>query len=237
MRLVVSLALVASVSVFGMASVAQATVTTTPYNPGAPTDLSQFVDGNELAAQTVTYQADANGKGVDIIVQVDPAGLGNDQADTSLGDQFTNLYFGDATNGATIGFEVGNGDAFVPGVPGSNVYYGASAGITYVDTPGTSYANGGAGSKSVTYIPYADFTTNVLGLSGFTPYAAGDALQLRDLQAFSYAGDNAGGGARYGYVTLGAVPEPGAWGLMLLGLGGMGLALRSQRRQSAAAIA
>jgi len=33
--------------------------------------------------------------------------------------------------------------------------------------------------------------------------------------------------------TIGGVPEPGAWALMLLGFGGMGMALRSRRRQAA----
>ena len=50
---------------------------------------------------------------------------------------------------------------------GSNTIYGPSAGIVYTDTPGTSYADGGVGSMSTVYIPYADFTTNVLGQAGF----------------------------------------------------------------------
>jgi hypothetical protein len=116
MRLFATLALAASVSVIA-ASAAHATVTITPYNPSEPTDLSVFGNGNELAAQTVTFKADSNGKGLDVIIQVNPAGLGKDNADASLGDQFANLYFGDVTNGATIGFEMNN-DAFVPGVFG-----------------------------------------------------------------------------------------------------------------------
>jgi hypothetical protein len=220
-----------------MVSAAHATTTMTPYDPSAPTNLSSFGDGNELAAQTVTYQADPNGKGLDVIVQVDPAGAGKDQADSSLGLQFTNLYFGDATNGATIGFELGNSDAFVPGVAG-DVVYGSTAGITYIDTPGSSYADGGVGSMSQTYIPYTDFTTSALGLAGFTPYQPGDSLQLRDVQAFSYAGNNAGGDPRFGSVTIpsvSAAPEPASWALMLMGVGGLGGALRLRRKGALAA--
>lgn len=46
--------------------------------------------------------------------------------------------------------------------------------------------------------------------------------------AFAYTG---------GLSNNGAVPEPGAWALMLLGFGGMGLVLRANRRPSAAVTA
>jgi len=231
MKVLISLAAGAAALLLS-ASVAAAKTTTTPYDPGAPTDLSSFVDGNELAAQTVTFGADPNGLGLDITVKVDPAGLGVDKADQTLGLQFTNLYIGDAVNGATIGFELGNNDAFVPGVSGS-VAYGPSAGITYVDTPGTSYASGGVGSMSAAFIPYVDFTSNALGLAGFVPYQAGDVVQLRDIQAFSYAGNNAGGGDRFGFVTIpGAAPEPSTWALMFAGVGLMGFILRRKQREA-----
>jgi hypothetical protein len=229
MKTILTAASVATIALtLASAANATSTTTTTPYNPTDPTDLSVFENGNELAAQTITYRNDANGKGLDVIVQVVPAGLGNDKADSTLGLQFTNLYFGDTTNGATIGFELGN-DSFVPGVFGSNTVYGASAGIVYTDTPGTDYAHGGVGSMSTVYIPYADFTTSVLGQAGFNPYHVGDQLQLRDVQAFSYGGNNAGGDPRFGFVTLGGVPEPASWALMIIGFGAAGASLRRRR--------
>ena len=33
-------------------------------------------------------------------------------------------------------------------------------------------------------------------------------------------------------ITIGAVPEPGTWAMMLLGFGGMGLAVRRRRKSA-----
>ena len=38
----------------------------------------------------------------------------------------------------------------------------------------------------------------------------------------------------HGSITTTAVPEPMTWALMLIGFGGLGLAMRSRRRQAAA---
>jgi hypothetical protein len=233
MKYPLRLAALASVSFLALSSGASAFTVTTPYNPGDPTDLSQFENGNELAAQTVTNIADPNGKGFDVTIQVDPAGSGGDMADNSLGDQFSNYYFGNNAQGATIGFSLSanGGYSFVPGEPGSTPI-GSSAGIKFVDTPGTTYANGGVGSMSTVYFPYADFTSNVLGLPGFTPYNVGDPIQLRDIQAFSYGGNNAGGGLRFGSdVLLAGVPEPATWAMMFGGMFGAGAILRRSRSQ------
>jgi hypothetical protein len=46
-------------------------------------------------------------------------------------------------------------------------------------------------------------------------------------------GNNAGGGNAGGTVSIrqtAAVPEPGTWAMMLLGFGGMGVAMRRRRR-------
>ncbi|HVF83510.1 MAG TPA: PEPxxWA-CTERM sorting domain-containing protein, partial [Sphingomicrobium sp.] len=42
---------------------------------------------------------------------------------------------------------------------------------------------------------------------------------------------------RLGGVQAAAVPEPSTWALMLLGFGGMGLAMRRNRRRSVAQLA
>ena len=54
---------------------------------------------------------------------------------------------------------------------------------------------------------------------------------------FGACGAIGGGGANLAFDVLGsaAVPEPGAWTLMLVGFGGLGLAARSRRRAAIAA--
>ena len=54
----------------------------------------------------------------------------------------------------------------------------------------------------------------------------------------SFGGTTAGGGGEAGTLSFfTAVPEPGTWGLMLLGFGGIGLAMRRRRRSALAQIA
>ena len=219
---------------------AGATTTTTPYSPGADTTLSTFGSGNENVAETIYYQADPNGLGIDIAIMTDPAGAGNDNADASVGDQFTNLYFGDPNQGAYIGFELGNQDAFVPATGASYNYSTSGLGIQYADTPGTTYANGGKASVSEAYIPFTAYQTLESDL-GLPVSAVGDTIQLRDIQAFAYAGNNGSpAGSRFGSVTISAVsaaPEPSVWVLMIAGIGMIGAALRHGRRRGTFATA
>jgi hypothetical protein len=71
MKTILTAASVATIALtLASAANATSTTTTTPYNPTDPTNLSKFENGNELAAQTITYRNDANGKGLDVIVQV-----------------------------------------------------------------------------------------------------------------------------------------------------------------------
>ena len=53
-------------------------------------------------------------------------------------------------------------------------------------------------------------------------------------QVVGYYGDEQG--AAGGFSAL-AVPEPGAWALLLLGFGGLGVALRGRRHQAVAVTA
>ncbi len=215
-----------------------AIVTNTPLNPLSDVTLATFSNGNENVAETTFLQNDPNGLGFDFAVRTDPAGVGQDNADASLGEQFTNVYFGNPTDGALVVFELGNNRAF--NLADGDVYnYQPSLGIEYADVAGTSYANGGLGSVSEAYIPYAAYDTVLTNL-GLTAPAAGDVIQVRDLQAFSYGGNNAGGGERFGSVTVAAVsaaPEPAEWALMLGGVGLAGMALRRRRVQAGASLA
>ena len=212
-----------------------AIVTNTPYNPASDTTLGSFSNGNELVAETTYFQNDPNGQGFDFAVQTDPS-QGHDNADPSVGDQFTNVYFGNSTKGAQVVFELGNHDAFNLDTNQKYTYSDAVLGIVYKDKAGTTYANGGAGSVSEVYIPYAAYN-NVLTTLGIAAVAPGDPIQVRDLQSFSYGGNNAGGGARFGTINVAAVPEPTAWVLMLLGVGGIGVAARTRARRLSRAVA
>lgn len=254
MKRIQLLALAASISALAMSSSASAAthvdgilssgeysnaiVTNTPLNPLSDVTLATFSNGNENVAETTFLQNDPNGLGFDFAVRTDPAGAGQDNADASLGEQFTNVYFGNPVDGAVVVFELGNNRAF--NLANGNVYdYQASLGIQYADVSGTSYANGGLGSVSEAYIPYAAYDTVLTNL-GLTAPAAGDVIQVRDLQAFSYGGNNAGGGERFGSVTVAAIsaaPEPAEWALMLGGVGLAGLALRRRKGLAVAGFA
>jgi hypothetical protein len=105
---------------------------------------------------------------------------------------FANLYFSTTLSGSDVGFEIGNHDTFVPGVPGS--FSTAGDGITYTTT---------STEWDIT-IPWSVFTSNPQNLSGYTDIsAANDVLRLNLSQTFGYS--VAGGQADYGSTELGEV--------------------------------
>jgi hypothetical protein len=67
-------------------------------------------------------------------------------------------------------------------------------------------------------------------------YANNGAANLRDEAASAYVQDNARGPqfTNYAFRVGGAVPEPAAWALMIIGFGGAGVALRRRRTLVAA---
>jgi hypothetical protein len=148
---------------------------------------------------------------------------------TPVGD-FANLYFDiSGANSSNLGFEVGNQDAFIPGgsgpVPVANIVY-----ATTPDNLNFEFA-----------IPNIDFTAPIAGLTynpGQTFPSVGDTITLRLSQSF---GDSVAGGASYGPSRLGqvvlasAAPEPATWAMLLVGVGGVGGALRMARRKQEAA--
>ena len=224
----------ASVAIDGVISPGEYTgaiVTNTPYNPLSDTTLHTFSNGNENVAETTYFQNDPNGTGFDFAVQTDPVGPPADRSDRSLNDQFTNVYFGNATSGAQVVFELANMDA-VNLATNQKYTYSSALGILYADTPGTAQNMGNKPSVSEAFIPYAAYNTVLLNL-GITPVLAGDPIQVRDLQAFSYGGNNAGGGNRFGTISVpsvaAAVPEPSTWACMLLGLGFIATILRRKQ--------
>jgi len=145
------------------------------------------------------------------------------------GLDFANLYFDldpANNNGSDLGFEIGNDDAFVPGVPGSAT---GLAGISYA-----------IGTNSFEFsIANSLFTSPIAGLSSYPLASPGGTVVLRLSQGLGYsvAGGASYGANRLGAVTLdsGAVPEPATWSMMILGFLGAGAALRSRRRQAVCA--
>lgn len=139
---------------------------------------------------------------------------------------FANLYFGNAANGSTIGFEITNQNVFEPGGVGPFPLL-----YSYASTP-----------TSVEFALSNSFFTDPIGATGIDAgFNPGDTIQLRLSQSFGYS---VAGGALYGPDRLGsftlsaAAPVPGpvvGAGLpgALLALGGL-VAWRKRRRALAA---
>lgn len=153
------------------------------------------------------------------------------QTGGTAADDFANLYFDLdplTHSGSDFGVEVTNLRGFVPGQAG---YFDLSPYINFCST-----TLGGlitlefsiANSAFRTYIAQAQ----ALGL-GFGDYTPQDA-RLNLSQSLSYS--VAGGQPTYGDARLGtfsitaAVPEPATWGMMIVGFGAVGFAMRRGRK-------
>src|SRR5438552_12658362 len=89
-------------------------------------------------------------------------------------------------------------------------------------TPGVLFTSASLSgiSGTVGFFALTGAGTNIMQLSP-TVIGAGN-------YRFSFAGTNSNvSGVASGNVTISAVPEPGAWALMLLGFGAIGLSMRS----------
>jgi hypothetical protein len=121
---------------------------------------------------------------------------------------FTNLYFSTSvvsgTGGSTVGFEIQNEDAFIPGVPGS----------VSTQNDGITFNQPKSGEWDIS-IPWQYFETDPDNL-GFTKISAtNDVVRLNLSQSFGYS--VAGGQANYGDMRLGeailSTPEPSSYAL------------------------
>jgi hypothetical protein len=180
-------------------------------NFGAPTNENHVVAYNVLTRQDSSY--------LYVAVVTNTAGGGTLPA----AQQFANLYFGGNTS---VGFEVTNNRAFIPGVPG---YTSLSSLV------GTSnevfWASNFTGSEYVIEmaVPISFFATDPLSM-GFAPLTGAPGADFTRISlSQSYGYSVAGGQSFYGTNRLGAftgVPSPAAAGL--LGLGGL---MASRRRR------
>ena len=190
------------------------------YLPTAPT--SNFDVPTQFSSSigySVYLSSDAN----NVYGYLKTSGLG-----TSAGS-FANLYFDidpQNGNGSDIGFEVTSRRGFVAGFGDY-----APVGINYF-----------ADASTIEFsIPNSAFTAALPGLASEYPAGQqfatiGSTVTLRLSQSFGYsvAGGATYGANRLGSVTLGgtagAVPEPATWGMMILGFGAVGAAMRRRVR-------
>ncbi|HEY1601829.1 MAG TPA: hypothetical protein VGG64_19665 [Pirellulales bacterium] len=188
------------------------------YDPGAPEGNFGAPTGT---TDSIAYDIYVTGDANDLYVGLETT------SDNTTGLTFTNLYFGNSILGSTIGFEIENNNAFVPG-GSTNVGYATGTAdneINYAMTTGTLALP--APTVIEIAIPWAVFTENSLNLAGFSPLSG--SVQLRLSQSFGYSvagGQDAYGDARLGLVNIpGAVPEPASvlvWTLLGLTVGGVG---------------
>jgi hypothetical protein len=110
-------------------------------------------------------------------------------------------------------------------------FEGVLTGLNYTNANSGAYSGGGAGPNN--FIFFLDSGTRYFNFSFVNPLSTG----TQNLNtASSYECDNC---APYRFVTAGsvssaavvsAVPEPGTWGMMLIGFGAVGVGMRRRRR-------
>ncbi|UAK24139.1 FxDxF family PEP-CTERM protein [Sphingomonas nostoxanthinifaciens] len=136
---------------------------------------------------------------------------------------------------------------------------GSTGGFTATHTTGTDFTDdytfsvgatpGTVGASSIELVVSSDYLAlSTLVLNGTSLAFSYDATtklysafattaSIADPQSLSIAGSVVNGGGSYGgnvTFTTAAVPEVATWGMMLVGFGAMGAALRSNRRRAGA---
>ena len=133
-----------------------------------------------------------------------------------------NLFFGTAANASQTSTRIAAnnllvGAAYTPTASGCGNFFSVDP-----NTAAQSYGANGL-SFGGTCVGIYDTLTTSLNTT------IGQAYTLRfDLSVFG--GVDNGVRVSTGALTTGAVPEPATWAMMLLGFGGIGFAMRSQRR-------
>ena len=146
---------------------------------------------------------------------------------------------GETTSGTAFDFFPGNGGYVdldgsngVPGALQTVATFGAGTYKLNFDLGGNARGD----SEKTTVVTLGDFSQTItldssapLATHAVTFTTTGGQLSFSDL-----SGGNANIGNTLDNVSLSAVPEPATWAVMLLGLGGMGAALRSRRKMAVA---
>jgi hypothetical protein len=210
---------VASVGEYGLPTAIVAT------NPLAPT--SNFGNpSNSAQAGYNIYLSDVNDTLFGAVQQTGGTAAGF----------FANLYFdidpATGTGGPELGIEVANGRGFVAGSP---TFFDLSSRISFATT-----TTGGliTSEFSIANSVFRDFIAGAVAggyfPNGYTP----QNVRLNLSQSLSYS---VAGGPLYGPNGLGtfsvtapngAVPEPATWAMMILGMGAVGVAMRTAKRRS-----
>ena len=157
-----------------------------------------------------------------------------------LGDPFANpgLVTNNADGSSNIGF--GMNPVSHPNFAGSFTFSNSIAGI-YNITLGTSTSGVQFTSAVISGGACTALTCTLGGLPGQNLVLNGALLAANTAYTFSFGGTNSRtttGGILTGNVSIDpAVPEPATWAMMLLGFGGIGLAMRRRRRPALAQIA
>jgi hypothetical protein len=251
MRKQISLAFAAAMLVAGPAHATSFLVSTTTAGNAGSNDAGRTytaTKGSEKLNVKVTGWSSINGvmdnsavgsygtSGLGIINRNESGAYGTHQADSSNGTDFFILQFDQAVKLTSAVF---NSFAFNGYAPDNNALIGwASSTYAWNSTlplDGYSYASlahafkgtatsagtGASGSRAITLGDQA--FGNVWMISATTP----DGGKAYD--AFKLGG--------FGVTTMGAVPEPATWAMMLIGFGFAGAGLRYRRRQTAVAFA
>jgi hypothetical protein len=128
-----------------------------------------------------------------------------------------NLFFGTSGSTPTTANNLLVGAAYTPTASGCGNYFGVDS-----NTAAQSFGAAGLYFGGTCAGIYDTLTTSL-------NTTVGQAYTLRfDLSVFG--GINNGVRVSTGALTTGAVPEPATWAMMLIGFGGIGFAMRRQRK-------
>ena len=206
------------------ATTANATSVAVGYDPNAP-------EGNFSAPTNVNKQT-----GYNVITSVQDQNLLVDVQAVGghglTGFDFANVYLGGATFNPGLIFEVTNDRVSTTSDP-STYYSLAGTGFSFTDTGSAAAGNLDIGFS----LPFSFLENDPLRI-GFTKATPGEVLRVSYAQAFGYT--FTGGTPLYGPSRLGAftvpaaIPEPGAWTLLIAGFGLVGGVARRKRMVAAA---
>lgn len=140
----------------------------------------------------------------------------------------------------TIGAGGYSSDMYVPGGQGDSVSYEtAILKGTFTSLGGPASVTVGSDDDAFVYVngKYVGGNPGVHGVEtntfDFSPLAGANSIEV-------FYADRAQTGASLSFnvsnIVTSAVPEPATWAMMLVGLGGLGVAMRSRRRLAAAAV-